>query len=493
MKFSRATLLKVSPFLALAAGFAGGALALGRMNDQGQAVEGAPSDQPAIQLVQAEPLTRAVPASQGEVQLSFAPVAARVGPAVVNVYADRIVRERALFNDPFFGGFGRGVPEERVQRSLGSGVIVRQDGIIVTNNHVIEGGQSLKVVLADRREFEAELVLADPRVDLAVLRINANGERLPALAFADTRTLAVGDLVLAIGNPFGLSQTVTSGIVSALARTEVGVSDYAFFIQTDAAINRGNSGGALVDMRGALVGVNSAIYSESGGSNGIGFAIPAEMVRRVVESAVSGGHQVVRPWLGAKVQPVTQDLARSLGLSRPDGVLVSQVYPRSAGERAGLREGDVILEVGGVDVHDEAGLRYQFATQRPGTRISLSVVRGGSRRSLTANAEPPPGGAPEARELTGRNPLSGASVVTLTPATAENVGLDPFATGVFIQALDRRGVAARIGFRPGDIVSQVNGRPIRDADDLESALNAANAWRITMQRAGQVGEYQFRM
>jgi Do/DeqQ family serine protease len=419
------------------------------------------------------------------VQLSFAPVAARAGPAVVNVYAQRVVR--SMSRDPFFGRFAG----PRVENSLGSGVIVREDGIIVTNNHVIEGAQSLKVVLADRREFDAELVLADPRVDLAVLRINSD-ERLPTLPFADTqRGLQVGDLVLAIGNPFGLQQTVTSGIISALARTEVGVSDYAFFIQTDAAINRGNSGGALVDMSGALVGINSAIFSETGGSNGIGFAIPSEMVRRVVESAVSGGTTVVRPWLGARMQTVSQDVARSLGLPRPEGVLVTDLYPRSAGERAGLRNGDVILTVAGVEVRDDATVRYQFATQRPGSRVPLTVLRDGRRITLTANAEAPPGGAPEARELTGRHPLSGARVVTLTPATAETSGLDPFADGVFIQELDRRGVAARIGFRPGDIIDEVNGQPMRDAAQLDRAMAQSRTWVIGVERNGQRAEIRF--
>jgi S1-C subfamily serine protease len=275
MKITRSGLLKASPFAALVAGFAGGALAVvAPMAVTQNAVESPVAEQtdPYLQLVQAQPLTRATPNSRGEVQLSFAPVAAQAGPAVVNVYAQRVVR--GMSRDPFFGRFSG----PRVEQSLGSGVIVRNDGVIVTNNHVIEGAQSLKVVLSDRREFDATLLLADPRVDLAVLRINPGNERMPTLAFANTNDLQVGDLVLAIGNPFGLQQTVTSGIISALARTEVGVSDYAFFIQTDAAINRGNSGGALVDMSGALVGINSAIYSETGGSNGIGFAIPSEMV-----------------------------------------------------------------------------------------------------------------------------------------------------------------------------------------------------------------------
>lgn len=482
MKITRAGLLKASPFAALIAGFAGGALAVSPLANPDPPAR-APGD-PYLQLVQAEPLVRAAPASQGQVQLSFAPVVAQVGPAVVNVYAERVVR--AMDRDPFFGRFSA----PRMEQSLGSGVIVRSDGIIVTNNHVIQGAQRLKVVLADRREFDAELVLADPRVDLAVLRINT-GERLPTLPFADTNALEVGDMVLAIGNPFGLSQTVTSGIISGLARTEVGISDYAFFIQTDASINRGNSGGALVDMRGALVGVNTAIFSETGGSNGIGFAIPSEMVRRVVESAVSGGTEVVRPWLGARVQPVTQEIARSLGLRRPEGVLVTQLYPRASGERAGLREGDLILSVGGVAVRDEAGVRYQFATQRPGARVPLSVRRDGRELTVTAAAEAPPGGSPEARELAGRTPLSGARVVTLTPATAEAAGLDPFKSGVFIQTLDRRGIAVRYGFRPGDIIDEVNQRPIRDAAALEEAMNEGQSWVIGVERAGQRREVRF--
>jgi Do/DeqQ family serine protease len=486
MKITRSTLLKASPYAALIAGFAGGALAVSPLATQREAAPTEQSGEPYLQLVQAQPLVRSTPSSRGEVQLSFAPVAARAGPAVVNVYASRVVR--SMSRDPFFGRFSG----PRVENSLGSGVIVRADGVIVTNNHVIEGAQSLKVVLSDRREFDAELVLADPRVDLAVLRINANREQLPILAFADTQhDLQVGDLVLAIGNPFGLQQTVTSGIISALARTEVGVSDYAFFIQTDAAINRGNSGGALVDMNGSLVGINSAIFSENGGSNGIGFAIPSEMVRRVVESAVSGGTTVVRPWLGARMQTVTQELARTLGLPRPEGVLVTELYPRSAGERAGLRNGDVILAVAGSEVRDDGGVRYQFATQRPGARVPLTVLRDGRRITVTANAEAPPGGAPQARELSGRHPLSGARVVTLTPATAEASGLDPFADGVFIQALDRGGVAARIGFRPGDIIDEVNGQPMRDAAQLDRAMAQSRTWVIGVERNGQRAELRF--
>lgn len=449
-----------------------------------------------FQLAQASPVQRIAPDSQAQMQLSFAPVAQRAAPAVVNVYAQRIVRQRPrVFDDPFFRRYGEGfggMTRERVQQSLGSGVIVRQDGVIVTNNHVVEGADALKVILSDRREFDARVLLADPRTDLAVLQIETRGERLPSLAFADTRSLQVGDMVLAIGNPFGLQQTVTSGIISALARTEVGISDFAFFIQTDAAINRGNSGGALVDMSGSLAGVNSAIYSESGGSNGIGFAIPSEMVRRVVESAVSDG-RLVRPWLGARVQPVTQDVARSMGFDRPQGVLVSDIYPSSAAARAGLRNGDVILTVAGAAVHDEAGLRYQFALQRPGARVPLDVMREGDRRTLTASAEAAPGGAAQPHDVTGSNPLSGARVLTLTPAAAEEAGLDPFVAGVVIQSINRQGYAARAGFAPGDVVRDINGQSIRTADDLERALGASRQWRIGVERNGQRREGSYQM
>ncbi len=439
---------------------------------------------------------RVVPDSPAQMQLSFAPVAQRAAPAVVNVYAQRIIRQRpTVFDDPFFRRYGEGfggMPRERVQQSLGSGVIVGADGVIVTNNHVVDGADALKVVLADRREFDARVLLADARTDLAVLRIDTRGERLPMLSYADTRGLHVGDLVLAIGNPFGLSQTVTSGIISATARTEVGINDFAFFIQTDAAINRGNSGGALVDMRGDLVGVNTAIFSDGGGSNGIGFAIPAEMVRRVVESAVQGG-RIVRPWLGAQVQPVTPELARSLGFDRPQGVLVADTFPGSSAQRAGLQRGDVILSVGGAEVHDDGGVRYQFALQRAGARVPIEVLRGGQRRTLTATAEPAPGGGAQARDLTGRIPLDGARVMTLTPAAAEEVGLDPFLSGVVIQSINRAGLAARAGFAPGDVVREVNGQPIRSTDDLQRALSAANVWRIGVQRNGQLLEVTFQM
>ena len=278
-------------------------------------------------------LDRRVPSSSNELRLSYAPVVQRVAPAVVNVYAAKMVANRnPLFDDPIFRRFfgmpgGPGGQGEQVQRSLGSGVIVDASGLVVTNHHVIEGADQVQVSLADKREFEAEIVLKDARSDLAVLRIKAQKERFPALEFADSDALLVGDLVLAIGNPFAVGQTVTHGIVSAVARTQIGITDYQFFIQTDAAINPGNSGGALVDLGGRLVGVNTAIFSRSGGSQGIGFAIPANMVKVVVASARSGVSTVRRPFLGARLQAVTAEIAESLGFKRPSGALIASVTP----------------------------------------------------------------------------------------------------------------------------------------------------------------------
>src|SRR5262245_15061124 len=334
----------------------------------------------------AEAQERAVPQSAGQVQLSFAPVVAKVAPAVVNVYARRVVRQAV---NPFFQQFFGGSPmRSRIEQSLGSGVIVRPEGIIVTNNHVIEGGQDIQVALPDRREFEAKVILADPRTDLAVLRIDTKGERLPALQFGDSDKLQVGDLVLAIGDPFGVGQTVTSGIVSALARSNGGASDYQFFIQTDAAINPGNSGGALVTMDGRLVGINSSIVSSSGGNIGIGFAIPSNMARIVVEGALSGG--IKRPWLGAEGQAVTAELARSMGLSRPEGVLLSQVHPRSPAAQGGLRQGDIVFAIDGFAVDDTNAMRYRVATKRPGDAVTVRYYREGAARTASVRVALPP-------------------------------------------------------------------------------------------------------
>ncbi len=428
---------------------------------------------------------RAPPPDFATMKMSFAPVVKRAAPAVVNVFSQRVVRQQV---DPFWQMFGgMGVPQSRVEGSLGSGVIVRADGLIVTNNHVVEGGQQLNVVLNDRREFPAKVVLADPRSDLAVLQIDTKGERLPVLPIADRDEVQVGDLVLAIGDPFGVGQTVTNGIVSALARTDVGASDFSFFIQTDASINPGNSGGPLVDMNGNLIGINTLIYSRTGSSTGIGFAIPAAMVRRVVETANGGAKSVSRPWLGARTQGVTADTGKSLGLDRPLGVLVAEVYPGGPAARAGLKDGDLIVAADGQPVNDEGGLNYRVATHRPGESIALTVGQGGRQHTLTVRLESPPGAATrDDRTLGGRQPLQGATVVTLSPAVADEYGLDQGLSGVVITKLSD-GIAQGQGFRPGDIIRKVNGRAITSVAGLAAAMAApvGGGWRMVVERGGQ--------
>jgi len=430
---------------------------------------------------------RQVPASASQLELSFAPVVKRVAPAVVNVYAARIVANNNPFlADPFFRQFFGAVPREQVERSLGSGVIVDPAGLIVTNNHVIEGASQVKVALADKREFEADIVLKDQRSDLAVLRVKGAKERFPTLEFADSDQLQVGDLVLAIGDPFGVGQTVTHGIVSAVARTQVGISDYQFFIQTDAAINPGNSGGALVDMTGRLVGINSAIYSRSGGSQGIGFAIPANMVRVVVASAEGGGAAVKRPWLGAKLQIVTADIADSMGLQRPSGALVASVVSGGPAEKAGLKSGDLVVSIDGASVDDPNAFGYRFATKPLGGTAQLGILRQGRSMTLPIALQSLPDTPRQEVQIKARSPFSGATVANLSPALADELRLDAQTEGVVITAVADGSAAQSVGFQKGDVVVTVNNEKINRSADLESVTSAGGRqWRITILRGGQ--------
>ena len=438
--------------------------------------------------------TKAPPSSVEGLKTSFAPVVKRAAPAVVNVSSRRLVRQRV---DPFWDMFsGRGgMPQQRVAQSLGSGAIVRADGVILTNNHNIDGADEIMVQLADRREFPAKVLLADPRSDLAVLKIDTGGERLPVIAIDDQETMEVGDLVLAIGNPFGVGQTVTNGIVSATARSNVGITDYSFFIQTDAAINPGNSGGPLVDMDGDLIGINTAILSRSGTSSGVGFAIPAAMARQVVNAALGGGQAVIRPWLGARTQTVTADVARSLGFPAPRGVVITDIWPGGPAQRAGLQVGDVILAVGGEDVNDEGAATYQFGSRRPGEQVPVRLLRENAERTVQVRAEPAPGGRGDERTISGANPFQGATVATLSPAVADEIGVDPFdgkGGGVVVTRV-AQGFAQQAGLKPGDMVREINGRQIRSLGDLNSAIGAGGkVWRVTIQRGGQLITAAFR-
>ncbi len=437
---------------------------------------------------------RAVPQSRAEIQLSFAPLVKEDAPAVVNIYARRVVESRAspFLDDPFFrqffgNGMFRGVPRQRIENSLGSGVIVRPDGLIVTNNHVIRGASDITVVLSDRREFPARIVLTDERTDLTLLRIDTGGERLPYLRLRDSDTLEVGDLVLAIGNPFGVGQTVTMGIVSALARTAEGVSDYSFFIQTDAAINPGNSGGALIGMDGRLVGINTAIYSRSGGSVGIGFAIPANMVASLIANELHGG-KIVRPWLGASGETVTADMASSLGLSRPEGVVISQIYPGGPADRAGIRVGDVLLAIDGKAVNDIQAVRFRIATLTVGGTAAFTVLRSGRQLEFKMALTPPPATPPpDTTDIRGRNPLAGATVANLSPALADKLQVDSLQTGVIVTQVASGSPADHVGIRPGDFLTKLNDSTIHRVSDLKDAIESGvSPWRISVRRGGRV-------
>jgi Do/DeqQ family serine protease len=424
---------------------------------------------------------RVVPGDALAMKSSFAPVVRTAAPAVVNISARGVQRVQ----DPFWSMFGQG-PRAQQVGSVGSGVIVRPNGVVVTNFHVINGMQEIRVVLNDRREFNARVVLADERSDLAVLQLDGVNERLPTLNIDDREEHQVGDLVLAIGNPFGVGQTVTNGIISALNRTETGIADSGSFIQTDAAINPGNSGGALVDMDGDLIGINTAIFSRSGSSSGVGFAVPAAAVRRVVDSAVGGATAVVRPWLGVKGDTVSADIARSLGLERPQGLVVTEIYAGGPGARAGLREGDVITAIDGAEVNNQGGLNFRVGMREPNETVAVSVLRDGRVQTLNARVQPLPGNTDLDRAVVIQaGGLSGAQVLALNPALADSLGGDPFASGVIVGRVAGNSYASRgVGVRAGDVIMAVNDRPVTSPQQL---ANLPRGSQLLVERRGQRG------
>lgn len=435
-----------------------------------------------------------VPDSAAEMALSFAPIVKRVAPSVVNVLASRAVerRQSPFFNDPFFerffGNRDFGRPRQRIARSLGSGVIVDPSGIVVTNFHVIKGATDVKIALADKREYEAEIILRDEESDLAVLRVDPGNQEFAALSFGDSDDLEVGDIVLAIGNPFGVGQTVTQGIVSALARTNVGATDFQFFIQTDAAINPGNSGGALIDMQGRVVGINTAIFSRSGGSHGIGFAVPADMARTVVASALGGSERVVRPWVGAKFQNVTPDIAEGLGLPKPVGSLVTGVLKDSPADTAGLEVGDLIVAVEDDEISDTNALYYRIATLGIGGNAKLQFLRGRDRFETEIRLEKAPETIPrDVRLIGGRSPFTGATVLNLSPATTQEVGLDIGALGVAVVKVEPRSPAAQLRLRKGDIILDIEGKKVNTTRQLEEMTSERRPeWFFTVLRDGRL-------
>jgi Do/DeqQ family serine protease len=438
----------------------------------------------------ADTVQKVAPQSPAQARLSFAPVVKKVAPAVVNVYASRVetMPRNPLFDDPIFRRFFGGGDDQgqRVQKALGSGVLVDPSGLVVTNYHVIENMTDVRVALADRREFDAEIVLRDPRTDLAVLRIKG-GANFPVLTMGDSDALEVGDFVLAIGDPFGVGQTVTQGIVSALARTQIGASDYGFFIQTDAAINPGNSGGALVDLDGRLVGINSMIYSRSGGSMGLGFAIPVNMVKGVVAAALHGGKTVKRPWLGATLQNVSKDIADTLGLQRPAGALVVDVVDRGPAAVAGLKRGDVIAAIDGQDVDDAESVGFRLGVKPLGGTAKLKVLRDGKTLDLPLQLASAPEIPPrDTLTIHTPSPFEGAEVMNLSPAVTEELSLHGVSEGVVVAAVADGSTAAQIGVQKGDVVASVNGRRIGTTRDLERACaERARWWDLTIERGGE--------
>ncbi|WP_235679303.1 DegQ family serine endoprotease [Aquibium microcysteis] len=438
---------------------------------------------------QTDAVQRRVPFGQAEVQLSFAPLVRETGPAVVNVYAKQLVQSRSPFaGDPFFEQFfGRQQMPPRVQSSLGSGVLVDPSGIVVTNFHVIRDADEVRVALSDGREFESEVLLKDESLDLAVLKINGS-EAFPVVPIGDSDALEVGDLVLAIGNPFGVGQTTTSGIVSALARNHIGVSDFGFFIQTDAAINPGNSGGALIDMAGRLVGINTAIFSRSGGSIGIGFAIPSNMVRAFVEAARAGEQSFERPFLGAEFDQVTPQIAEALGMPRPQGAIVTAIYADGPAEAAGIEPGDVVLAMNGVPIQHVDALGYRLATQPLNATVTFDVLSKGRQRAVSLTLVRAPEGASAAMlDISGQSPFTGAKVAELSPRLARKLRLRDDTRGVVMVEVPRNSPAAGFGFRPGDIVREVNGTAIDRPETLQkAAAERTRWWRFTVDRNGNV-------
>jgi Do/DeqQ family serine protease len=436
---------------------------------------------------------RQIPQTQTDVFLSFSPVVKKAQPAVVNVYASRIDKRprNAIFDDPvfrhFFGEGGDGRPGGPSSHSLGSGVLIDASGLVVTNYHVIEGMTEVKVALADKREFDAETVLRDQRTDLVVLRLKGN-EKFPVMELGDSDALEVGDIVLAIGNPFGVGQTVTQGIVSALARTQAGISDYGFFIQTDAAINPGNSGGALVDLHARLVGINSAIFSQTGSSIGIGFAIPVNMVKMVLAAAKGGGHQVRRPWLGASLQTVSREIAESLGLDRPMGALVTDLSPGGPAAEAGLHRGDLVIAIDDQSIDDPEGLGYRLATRSLGGSATFTYMRNGRSNTTSVKLIPAPEiPARDPVKLNGPSPFAGATVINLSPAVTDELSIRGASEGVVISEIEDDSQAKMVNFQIGDVILAIDDKPIKTTRELEAAVSRRHAyWKLTITRGGEM-------
>jgi serine protease Do len=429
-------------------------------------------------------------------RITMAPAARAAMPAVVKISASKVVKAPTGFSgeqmNPMFrqffggeGGFEQQAPRSHREGGLGSGVVISSDGYILTNNHVVDGATDVRVTLPDRREFKAKVIGTDPKTDIAVLKIEANN--LPVITVGNSAKMQVGDAVLAIGNPYGVGQTVTMGIVSATGRAGLGIEDYEDFIQTDASINPGNSGGALVNDRGELVGINTAILAPgSGGNQGIGFAVPVNLARNVMDQIVSHG-QVERGYLGVTIQEVTPAIAKAIGLNAPEGALVSDVSPNSPAQRAGLQSGDVIVSMNGTNVVESNQLRMNVSMMNPGQTVHLKVFRDGQTRDVTVQVGELPGKKVEraSRESDeSEHALEGVSVESLDARTAREAGLPASTRGVVVTDVDPSSPAAQAGLKEGDVIQEVNHHAVASSDDLASAVRKSNGESLLLVNRG---------
>lgn len=438
-----------------------------------------------------------VPTAQSEISMGFAPVVKRSAPAVVNIYAKIITsgQPNPFFSDPFFQDFfgGFGSPQQRVQNSLGSGVILSGDGYVVSNYHVVGMASEIQVVTTDRREYSATVVLGDEESDIAILRLGEAAD-LPSLALRNSDQVEVGELVLAIGNPFGVGQTVSSGIVSGLARSGAATGKArGYFLQTDAPINPGNSGGALIDVNGDLIGINTSILSRSGGSNGIGFAIPANLVREFLRQARDGNEYFVRPWAGIAGQPMNADIADSLGLALPEGVVISDIHAVSPLSQAGFTVGDVVTHVDGEPVNSPSEMMFRMSVTGIGGVSTMTRLRDGEREELdVAMIEAPDEPPAEDIKLDDQTVLPGLVVARANPAVISYLGLPLSAQGVVV--VDPGPYGTRAGLQPGDVVDGINGEVMETTADVRKALTDTGRWvRLDLQRRGQKLSLRFRL
>ncbi|MEA2102518.1 MAG: DegQ family serine endoprotease [Thermodesulfobacteriota bacterium] len=420
----------------------------------------------------------ASPASQDWV----ADVAEQVLPSVVNISSTKTVQvqQSPLFADPFFHNFFRETPHKRVQRALGSGVIVTEDGFIITNNHVVGGADKVEVRLSDERVFLAKIIGADPKSDIALIKINA--DNLPAISIGDSSNLRTGSFVLAVGNPFGLSQTVTMGIISATGRSGLGITDYENFIQTDAAINPGNSGGALVNIKGELIGINTAILSGSGGNVGIGFAIPVNLTMHIKQSLIEHG-KIIRGWVGVSVQEMTPKIATAMGLESNKGALVAKVAKDSPAQKAGIRQGDIILRIDNKEIKNVASMRFYAARLVPGSKIRIDLIRDGQKKDISlivgdlSSAQSPPKGF----LVKDNRFLKGARVGEINPAAREHMGIDNRVKGVLVIEVHQGSPAQSTGLSSGDIILEINGHKIEDLTAFKKIIESMHGIKISLK------------